>query len=130
MAVFLGGAVVYVLSMTQEAETEVKQAAPQLAPCAVRTAPAIGTIHGKRCAGPVRDHENPLQRCAKSQVPELRRRAASAKERVTNISKNDEKREDCFTIVPDAFRFFKTQEDSFRPTVYISYHEITFTQSR
>ena len=50
--------------------------------------------------------------------------APSAKERVTNISKNDEKREDCFTIVPDAFRFFKTQEDSFRPTVYISYHEI------
>ena len=66
----------YVLSMTQEAETEVKQAAPQLAPCAVRTAPAIGTIHGKRSAGPLRDHESALLRRAKSQVPELRRRAA------------------------------------------------------
>ena len=62
--------------MTQEAETEVKQAAPQLAPCAVRTAPAIGTIHGKRCAGPLRPQQNALQRCAKSQVPEPRRRAA------------------------------------------------------
>ena len=51
---FLGGAVVYVLSMTQEAETEVKQAAPQLPPCAVRTAPVIGAIHGKRSAGPLR----------------------------------------------------------------------------
>ena len=47
-----------------------------------------------------------------------------------NISKNDEKRKDWIPDVPDAFRFFKTQEDSFRPTVYISYHEITFTQSR
>ena len=73
---FLGGAVVYVLSMTQEAETEVKQAAPQLAPCAVRTAPVIGTIHGKRSAAPLRDHESALLRRAKSQVPELRRRAA------------------------------------------------------
>ena len=57
---FLGGAVVYVLSMTQEAETEVKQAAPQLPPCAVRTAPVIGTIHGKRFAGPVRPQQNAL----------------------------------------------------------------------
>ena len=73
---FLGADAAYMLSMTQEAETEVKQAAPQLAPCAVRTAPAIGTIHGKRCAGPVRPQQNALQRCAKSQVPELRRRAA------------------------------------------------------
>ena len=76
---FLGADVVYVLSVTQEAETEVKQAAPQLAPCAVRTAPVIGTIHGKRSAGPLRHHENALQRCAKSQVPELRRRAAGGR---------------------------------------------------
>ena len=44
--------------------------------------------------------------------------APSAKERVTNISKNDEKREDCFTIVPDAFRFFINTASTLDGTIW------------